>query len=168
MRKSHFWLACSKYKGFPKSLYKMSLARKNRSLSISARRESSTFILQYIVVLISTTEPENMSPQLRLGVKLSPVLVFGSQNCVQPTIPIVNLIGNTIEIHVFSLYFPLGNEEKNNFHSEIFSIVKFEQYTIYEVPRSKFLLESEQPNMVCSRDSPCRKWIESVTMHVEL
>ena len=110
-----------------------------------------------------------MSPQLHLGVKLSPVLVFGSQNCVQPTIPIVNPIGNTIEIHVFSLYFPLGNEvQKNNFHFEIFKIVKLEQYTIYEILRFKFLLESEQLNMVCSRDSPCRKWIESVTIHVEL
>ena len=82
-------LACSKYKGFSKSLYKMSSAGKNRSFSISVTRESSTFILQYIVVLISTTEPENMSPQLHLDVKLSPALVFGSQNCVQPTIPIV-------------------------------------------------------------------------------
>ena len=85
-------LACSKYKGFSKSLYKMSSAGKNRSFSISVTRESSTFILQYIVVLISTTEPENMSPQLHLDVKLSPALVFGSQNCVQPTIPIVILL----------------------------------------------------------------------------
>ena len=82
-------LACSKYKGFSKSLYKMSSAGKNRSFSISVTRESSTFILQYIVVLISTTEPENMSPQLHLGVKLSPMLVFGSRNCVQAAIPIV-------------------------------------------------------------------------------
>ena len=82
-------LPCSKYKGFSKSLYKMSSAGKNRSFSISVTRESSTFILQYIVVLISTTEPENMSPQLHLGVKLSPMLVFGSRNCVQAAIPIV-------------------------------------------------------------------------------
>ena len=77
-------LACSKYKGFSKSLYKMSSAEKNRSFSISVTRESSTFILQYIVVLISTTEPENMSSTPLV----SPALVFGSQNCVQPTIPI--------------------------------------------------------------------------------
>ena len=86
-----------------------------------------------------------MSPQLRLGVKLSTVLVFGSQNCVQPTIPIVNPIGNTIEIHVFSSYFPLGNEvQKNNFHFDFFKTVKFEQYCFYENPKSQFLLESKQ------------------------
>ena len=54
----------------------MSSAGKNRSFSISVTRESLAFILQYIVVLISTSEPENMSPQLHLGVKLSPMIIF--------------------------------------------------------------------------------------------
>ena len=44
----------------------------------------------------------------------------------------------------------------------------FEQYTFYEVLRFKFLLESEQPNMISSRDSQLGKWTENVSRHVKL
>ena len=67
------------------------------------------------------------------------------------------------------IFFELFLVEKK---SEIFSTssknIFFEQYTFYEVLRFKFLLESEQPNMVCSRDLEPWKWTENVSRHVML
>ena len=40
---------------------------------------------------------------------------------------------------------------------------KKKQYTFYEVLRFYILLESEQPNMISSRDSQLCKWIENVS-----
>ena len=57
------------------------------------------------------------------------------------------------------IYFEQENMKIFNFIQNIF----FEQYTIYEVLRFKFLLESEKPNMICSRDSQCPKIIENVS-----
>ena len=44
----------------------------------------------------------------------------------------------------------------------------FEQHYFYEVLRFNFLLESGQPNMICSRDSPFGFLIENVSRHVML
>ena len=100
----------------------MSSAGKNISFSISVTRESSAFILQYIVVLISTSEPENMSPQLHLGVKLSPMLVFGLQNGSVVGIPIGNYYRNLTKIHHRSQNFrdKISTTKKEFFSKHIF------------------------------------------------
>ena len=57
-------------------------------------RGSLELILYQVVVLNSTSYPENMSPQLHLGVKLSPMLVFATKTASSPRIPIVNYYRN--------------------------------------------------------------------------
>ena len=44
----------------------------------------------------------------------------------------------------------------------------FEQYCLSEVSRFHFLLQSEQYNIIYSRDLPFRKWVENVSRHVKL
>ena len=48
-------------------------------------------------------------------------------------------------------------EKKNENFSTSSKNIFFEQYYFYEVLRFQFLLESGQPNMICSRDLQCPK-----------
>ena len=59
-------------------------------------------------------------------------------------------------------------EKKNEKFSTSSKNIFFEQYYFYEVLRFKFLLESGQPNMICSRDSQQWFLIENVSRHVML
>ena len=59
-------------------------------------------------------------------------------------------------------------EKKNENFSTSSKTIFFEQYYFYEVLRFKFLLESGQPNMICSRHSPQWFLIENVSRHVML
>ena len=74
---------------------KQAFLKKYRMLRSMNMRGSLELILYQVVVLNSTSYPENMSPQLFFNSKIRTSWIFGGEVGQNPAIPLVFLIGFT-------------------------------------------------------------------------